>query len=131
MNIKQTLLILTLSLGSFSLFSAMPERDRIIDRDIEKRVLEKDNTGLNRNQEMTAQSQAQATDADTELTRKLREKIMADNQLSTSAHNIKIITVNEAITLAGPVANKAEKVKIENFARSMAGKKKVYNRLSY
>lgn len=118
MNVNNVLLLLTLSLGSYSAYSASP-------------VVEKDNTALNRNQPMSAESQSRGTKADVEVTRQLRERLMADDQLSTSAHNIKIITLDEAITLQGPVANKAEKIKIENVARSMAGKKRVYNRLTY
>ena len=69
--------------------------------------------------------------SDVEVIRKLRERLMADNQLSTNAQNIKIVTVKDAIILEGPVASRAEKVKIENLTRAMAGKKKVYNRLTY
>lgn len=152
MNMNRTLFMMIFSLASFSVYSATPEnsnqanydstqsvktqssaveRDRVIDREDERKILEKDNTGLNKEKAITAETQARGTDADVEVTRKLRERLMADDQLSTNAHNIKIVTVKDAITLQGPVANKAEKVKIENMARSMAGKKKVYNRLTY
>lgn len=66
-----------------------------------------------------------------ELTRKLRARIMADNQLSTEAQNIQIITNPKDITLKGKVSSRAEKVKLENYARSMAGDKRVYNQLKY
>jgi osmotically-inducible protein OsmY len=122
MNLNKTVLLVTLVLSSYSAYS---------DYDVEKKVMEKNNTGLNRNQEMTAEVQARGTKSDVEMTRKLRERLMADDQLSTSAHNIKIITVKGAITLQGPVASKEEKMKIENLARSMSGKKKIYNRLTY
>lgn len=68
---------------------------------------------------------------DTELTRQLRERIWAENQLSTHAKKIKITTLEKAIILEGPVAKKSEKIIIENLTRSLAGKKKVYNRLTY
>ena len=77
------------------------------------------------------ETQKEAREAEMDLTRRLRAKIMADNQLSTEAHNVKIITMPKAITLKGPVASRAEKVKLENYARSMAGDKKVYNQLTY
>lgn len=115
MNLIKITLFATLVLGSYSAYSDY----------------EKDNTGLNRNQKMTAETQARGSKSDVEITRKLRERLMADDQLSTSAHNIKIITIKETITLQGPVANKEEKMKIENLARSMAGKKKVHNKLTY
>lgn len=121
MKVKKNLFFLAFALASSAAFSVTPDIKQY----------EKDNTALNRTETTTAESQMKGSEADIELTRKLRERLMADNQLSTSAHNIKIITLKEAITLSGPVANKAERVKIENLARSMAGKKKVYNRLFY
>jgi hyperosmotically inducible protein len=137
MNVKKMLLILALSLGSFSAYSdtnydntqTIKTNETSVNRNRE--VVGKDNTALNRNKQITAESQTRGSKADIEVTRRLRAKLMADNQLSTSAHNIKIITVNEAITLKGPVANKAEKIKIENLAREMTGNKKIYNRLTY
>lgn len=121
---SRILILISLTFTSYASFAVTPMSE-------ERAVIEKDNTGRNANETITAQTQMKGTAADVEVTRKLRERIMADNQLSTDAKNIKIITVNDAITLKGPVANRAEKVKIENFARSMAGKKKVYNRLTY
>lgn len=69
--------------------------------------------------------------SDAEFTRQLRERIQAEDQLSTRAKKIKITTLEKAIILEGPVAKKSEKIIIENLTRSMAGKKKVYNRLTY
>lgn len=112
---------LLLACNSYPVFSVTPDFQQY----------EKDNTALNRDLSVTAESQLKGSDADVELTRRLREKLMADNLLSTSAQNIKIITVGEQITLTGPVANKAEKLKIEKLARSMAGKKKIRNQLNY
>jgi hyperosmotically inducible protein len=111
---KKMLLIITLSLGAISAYSATAPRDNI------------PSVGT-----ATADTQSKGTKHDVEVTRSLREAIMADNQLSTSAHNIKIVTVKKAIILKGRVASKAEKVKIENLARARAGDKKVYNRLTY
>lgn len=82
-------------------------------------------------QGLTADSQMKAQGADIELTRRIRARIMSDNQLSTEAHNIKIITEEKSITLKGPVATRAEKVKLENYTRAMAGDKKIYNQLTY
>lgn len=68
---------------------------------------------------------------DAEFTHQLRERILAEDQLSSSAKKIKITTLEKAIILEGQVAKKSEKIIIENLTRSMAGKKKVYNRLTY
>ena len=80
---------------------------------------------------ITADTQMKGSERDIEVTRQLRQAIMADDQLSTDAKNIKIITLEKNITLKGHVASRAEKVKIENLARARAGKKRVYNRLTY
>ena len=71
-----------------------------------------DNTKLNERDrnagEVTAdQQKANATDRD--LTRKIRQSVMADKSLSTYAHNIKIISQNGAVTLKGPVKSDDEK----------------------
>jgi len=70
-------------------------------------------------------------DKNMEVTRKLREAIMSDKQLSTSAHNVTIVAEENAIILEGHVATRAEKIKIENLARARAGKMKVFNRITY
>jgi hypothetical protein len=80
---------------------------------------------------ITADTQMKGTALETDVTRQLRAAIVADEQLSVDAHNIKIVTVKNSITLKGHVASRAEKVKIENLARARAGKMKVYNRLTY
>lgn len=75
--------------------------------------------------------QMKESDARMELSLRLRAKIMSDEQLSTQAHNVSIITNEESITLKGKVATRAEKVKLENYARSLAGRLKVFNQLEY
>src|SRR6476646_9811666 len=72
-----------------------------------------DNSAQNKNQDQTAQNQSSAA-SDRELTAKVRKAIIADKDLSTYAHNIKIITQNGTVTLKGPVKSQDEKTKIEN-----------------
>jgi hyperosmotically inducible protein len=67
--------------------------------------------------------------ADVELTRRIREAVVDDKSLSTSAHNIKIITINGVVTLRGPVASAQEKTKIAETAQKLAGAKQVENQL--
>lgn len=57
------------------------------------------------------------TPADRETTRKVRQALNADNQLSVAAKNIKIITGNNKVTLRGPVASEQEKAQIESLVR--------------
>ena len=67
--------------------------------------------------------------SDVELTRRIRRAIMRDHSLSMTAHNVKIISDNGAVTLRGPVDSEQEKTTIENKADAIAGADKVDNQL--
>ncbi len=54
---------------------------------------------------------------DVKVTREIRSALVADDALSTTAKNIKIITVHGKVILRGPVANAQEKKKIEKTAQ--------------
>jgi osmotically-inducible protein OsmY len=91
-----------------------------------------DNTGRNERDRSgtTLTPGDQSSDkADVELTRRIREAVVADKSLSTDAHNVKIITINGMVTLRGPVENDAERAKIVSTAQQLAGKNKVDNKL--
>jgi len=60
--------------------------------------------------------------SDTETTRLIRKAITADKQLSTYAHNVKIITKDGMVTLRGPVRSEQEKQTVETKATEVAGK---------
>jgi hyperosmotically inducible periplasmic protein len=66
---------------------------------------------------------------DLEITAAIRRAVVADDSLSTTAKNVKIITANEMITLRGPVNSAEEKTKIEQLAQSAAGNAKIDNQL--
>jgi len=121
---QKLFIILALSSGLATAYAAKAPADKI------DKAAEATESTMNQ-QGITADTQMKSSDSKTEMTRRLRAKIMADDQLSTQAHNVKIITNGEAITLKGTVANRAEKVKLENYARSMAGELKVFNQLEY
>jgi osmotically-inducible protein OsmY len=55
--------------------------------------------------------------------------VVADDSLSTTAHNVKIITVNGVVTLRGPVNSAKEKANIDAKAQHIAGATKVENHL--
>jgi hyperosmotically inducible periplasmic protein len=83
-----------------------------------------DNTKVNKRDrnagEVTAdQQKADATDRD--LTKKIRQSVMADKSLSTYAHNIKIISQNGTVTLKGPVKSDDEKKSLVAKAVAVAG----------
>jgi hyperosmotically inducible protein len=91
-----------------------------------------DNTGRNERDQSgkTLTPGDQSTNkADVELTRKIREAVVADKSLSTDAHNIKIITIDGMVTLRGPVGSDTERTKIVATAKRLAGKDKVDSQL--
>ena len=61
---------------------------------------------------------------------KIRKSIIADNSLSTYAHNVKIISRNGKVTLKGPVRSEDESKTIEDDATQVAGEGNVVNKLS-
>jgi hyperosmotically inducible protein len=78
----------------------------------------------------TATAQAQTNKAtDLDITKRIRQSVMADKSLSTYGHNVKIITVNGSVTLNGVVRSQEEKNAIEIKAADVAGKSQVTNDL--
>lgn len=95
---------------------------------------EPDNTKTNKRDQkagaVTADQQ-KVNAADQELTRNIRQSIMADKTLSTYAHNIKIISLDGNVTLKGPVKTEDEKKNIVDKAVAIAGTaSKVTNQIS-
>ena len=77
---------------------------------------------------MTADQQKSGK-GDLEVSRRIREDLMKDAELSTYAHNIKIIASHGKVTLKGPVHTKEEKESILKYARAVAGAGNVINRI--
>jgi hyperosmotically inducible protein len=88
-----------------------------------------DNTKQNQDHATTADSQSNAS-ADRATTAKVRKAIMADKNLSTYAHNVKIITNNGQVTLKGPVKSEEEKQQIASDASSVVSAENVTNQLT-
>jgi osmotically-inducible protein OsmY len=61
------------------------------------------------------------SDSDRQITQRIRRQLTADNQLSTTAKNVKIITLDGKVTLRGPVNSSSEKSAIEKVAQQEAG----------
>ena len=83
-----------------------------------------DNTRVNRRDRNTGEvtaDQQKVNASDQELTKKIRQSVMADKSLSRDAHNIKIISQNGAVTLKGPVKSDDEKKAIVAKAVAVAG----------
>ena len=83
-----------------------------------------DNTKVNKRDrnsgEVTADQQKENA-TDRAMTKKIRKSIMADKSLSTYAHNIKIISLNGAVTLKGPVQSDDERKNVVAKAVAVAG----------
>ena len=88
-----------------------------------------DNSGHNKHQAKTADSQSNAK-TDRLTTAKARRAIIADKGLSMYAHNVKIITTNGMITLKGPVKSEEEKQKVASDLASVVSADKVTNQLT-
>jgi hyperosmotically inducible protein len=81
-----------------------------------------DNTGKNvrdrSDSSLTSGDQAN-NDADLQLTTRIRKAINDDNQLSTTAKNIKVITQNGKVTLRGPVSTPEEQKTISSIIQKL------------
>jgi hyperosmotically inducible periplasmic protein len=77
---------------------------------------------------LTAADQSNSK-SDVEITRQIRRAIVKDDSLSTSAHNVKIITKGGVVTLRGPVAGVKEKTVVAEEAQKVNGVTKVDNQL--
>lgn len=91
-----------------------------------------DNSGKNvrdrADQALTSGDQSNSP-ADVAITTEIRKAVVADDNLSVNAQNIKIITVNGVVTLRGPVKNAAEKETIAAKAQKVVGVTRVDNQI--
>lgn len=89
-----------------------------------------DNTGRNRSHDRRLEAEDQSnTDADVELVARIRRALTGDDQLSTNAHNAKVIVSGRRVTLRGPVASEAERQRVETLVRQAAAGREVVNQL--
>jgi len=91
-----------------------------------------DNTEKNvrdRSGETLTPGDQSSSEADLALTQQIRQAVVADDTLSTNAHNVKIITNKGVVTLRGPVNSLQEKEAIDAKAQQIAGATKVKNEL--
>ena len=110
---KRTLLALT-CLSAFSLAVVAEDKEKT----------KPDNTATNerdRSGETKTPGDQSNSAADLKITQAIRQALMKDRELSTTAKNIKVITANGQVTLRGPVKTAQEKAKVDQIARSAAG----------
>jgi hyperosmotically inducible protein len=91
-----------------------------------------DNSAMNqrdRGHETLTPMDQSSKPTDVNMTREIRRAIVKDDQLSMDAKNIKIITVDGAVTLRGPVKTEQETADIAAKAAQLAGDSNVHNQL--
>src|ERR1044072_122194 len=91
-----------------------------------------DNTATNerdRSGETKTSGDQSNSSADLKTTQAIRQALVKDGELSTTAKNIKVITANGHVTLRGPVKTAQEKAKIDRLAKSAAGAAQIDNQL--
>jgi osmotically-inducible protein OsmY len=90
-----------------------------------------DNSKTNQQDRGAATAEQQAENqGDRDLARKIRKSIMEDKNLSTYAHNVKIIARGGTVILKGPVRSDDEKSAIEMKAVEIAGAVNVKNEIT-
>jgi hyperosmotically inducible periplasmic protein len=90
---------------------------------------EPDNSGQNKAQSQTADDQTSAR-SDRLLTANVRKAIVGDKDLSTYAHNVKIITRDGHVTLKGPVKSEEEKKQVLTDAANAVSAENISNELT-
>jgi hyperosmotically inducible protein len=91
-----------------------------------------DNTATNqrdRSGETKTSGDQSKDSAAIQTTAAIRRAVVADDSLSMTAKNCKIITAGDTVTLRGPVKSADEKTKIEQLAQSAASNSKIDNQL--
>jgi hyperosmotically inducible periplasmic protein len=91
-----------------------------------------DNTATNeldRSGETKTSGDQSNTSADLKVAQAIRQALMKDGELSTTAKNIKVITDNGRVTLRGPVKNVQEKARVDQLAKSAAGGAQIVDQL--
>jgi hyperosmotically inducible periplasmic protein len=91
-----------------------------------------DNTATNerdRSGETKTSGDQSNNSADFKITQAIRQALMKDGELSTTAKNIKVITENGQVTLRGPVKNVQEKARVDQLAKSAAGGARIVDQL--
>ena len=101
------------------------------DKEQKAEQVERDNTAVNArdNKALTADEQSYGSDRDVEITRKIRQEIVDHKELSTYAHNVKIVTLSGKVFLRGPVNTAEEKAQIKAYADKIAGAQNVTDEL--
>jgi osmotically-inducible protein OsmY len=88
-----------------------------------------DNTKKNQDQTSPTADQQKINPSDRTVTQKIRKSILADKNLSTYAHNVKVVTQGGKVTLRGPVRSEEEKTNLGAKAAAVVGQDNVTNQI--
>ena len=93
-----------------------------------------DNTKVNKGDRNTQSTNADKAIknnlSDRQVEAHIRREIVKDKNLSTYAHNVKIVSANGKVTLKGPVRSEDEKQTVEQYAKKYAAEQNVTNELT-
>lgn len=84
------------------------------------------NQRITNNSEWTAEDQG-SSEYDVKTTQEIRKQVVDQDQFSSNAKNVKVITRDGWVVLKGPVKTMSEKIRIESIAKRVAGNSKVTN----
>ena len=119
-----------LLIAQFAAAQSTDQRERVAQE--RTGAMPNDNTKSNKvnpsNSAMTADAQKNDS-SDLTLTQQIRKNIMADKNLSTYAHNVKVVAIGGTVTLNGVVRSAEEKTKVSDIAVQVAGKDHVVDEL--
>lgn len=100
---------------------------------IAKKAPKADNTAQNKgatqDEAVTADKQSNKK-SDVEALAEIRKAVVADNDLSTDAKNVKILYSKGKVTLRGPVVSESEKTRVEELAKSFSFVSSVKNMIT-
>jgi hyperosmotically inducible protein len=125
MRTRRTLFLGSLLVGSF----LFPVGASFAQTDSNRAV---DNSAINqrdRGHETVTPIDQSNKPSDLKMTQEIRRAIVKDDALSTAAKNIKIIPIDGAVTLRGPVKTDQEKADIAAKVAQVAGGSTVHNDL--
>jgi osmotically-inducible protein OsmY len=92
-----------------------------------------DNTKVNsrdRKKGAVTAGQQKENQGDRELTANIRKALMDNKELSTYAHNVKVVSRDGMVTVKGPVRSQEDKKTVESIATEIAGTGKVKSMIS-
>lgn len=98
----------------------------------EKRPVAADNTQKNerdRSGDTLTPGDQGESEADRDITAKIRRDVVGDQQLGMTAKNVKIITRDSVVTLRGAVSTAEERALIESYAKRASGVRSVDDQL--